>query len=256
MAGRGRRGDHGETHDRLVQPVRRFRAGEGALRELRELLKETRERLGRGAVEIAGPRQHLADDVAAGRGEGGKRDAASRDSRAEAEEPPHEGTQGLGGGETLGARCVACRAGLELRLRLPLALDERVEAWRVARGAREDARAAEEARSTDASDARGARLERPQIGPPVREKALQRRGPELMRDPVEVVEDALPGPRVRDGHAVVEGARNPVLGGELVDERPVRRVVVERDLHVVEAKAVVENLPKDAANLVLLAQRV
>ena len=77
-----------------------------------------------------------------------------------------------------------------------------------------------------------------------------------MRDPVEVIEDALPGSRVRDGDAVVEGARNPVLRRELVNKRPVRRVVVERDLDVVETKALVENPSKNATDFVLLAQRV
>src|SRR5450830_1873629 len=256
MAGRGRRGDDGEAFDRLAQPVGRLPARKRPLRELRELLKETRERVGRGTIEVPGERKHFANDLATGRGQSGERKAASRDFRGEAEEPPHEGAQGLGGREALGARGVARAAGFALRLRLPLPLDERVEARRVAGGTREDARSAEEARGTDASHARGSRLERLQVGPPVREEALQRRDPKVMRDPVKVIENALPESRVRDGDAVVEGARNPVLRRELVDKRPVRRVVVERDLDVVEAKALVENPSKNATDFVLLAQRV
>ncbi len=238
------------------QPVGCLGARKGPLRQIRKLLKETPERFGSGAVEVAGPREQLPDDLSAGGRESRKRDAAPRDLRAEIEEPPHEGAQGLGGGESLGARCVADAAGIDLRLRLPLALDERVEARRVARGACEDARAPEETRGADPSDARRCRLERLQVGAPVREQALECRDPEIVSDPVEVIEDALPGPRVRDRDAVVERAGDAVLRRKLVDERPIRRVVVERDLDVVEAKALVEDPPENASDLVLLAQRV
>ena len=91
MAGRRRRGNDGEAHDRLAQPVGRLPARKRPLRELRELLKETRERVGRGTIEVAGTREHFANDLAAGRGQSGERDVASRDFWGEAEEPPHEG---------------------------------------------------------------------------------------------------------------------------------------------------------------------
>ena len=66
VAGRRRRGDDGEAHDRLAQPVGRLLARKRSLRELRELLKEAHERFGRGTIEVARPREHFADDLAAG----------------------------------------------------------------------------------------------------------------------------------------------------------------------------------------------
>ena len=72
------------------------------------------------------------------------------------------------------------------------------------------------------------------------------------RDPVEDVENALRRARERGGDAVGEGAGETRLLGELVDERPVRGVVRDRDLDVVERDLLVDDAAEDGPHLVLL----
>ena len=150
----------------------------------------------------------------------------------------------------------ACPEASSCAGRRALARHERVEARGVARGARDDARAPQEASRADAADAMRSPGVGAEVRASVREEALEGGRSEVARDEVEDVEDALAGTRVRDGHAVRERAGHAVLGRELVDERPVRRVVVEDDLDLVEAQALVEDAAEDGADLVLLAQGV
>ncbi len=125
---------------------------------------------------------------------------------------------------------------------------------RVARRARDDARAPQQAGGAHAADAvRAARIGA-EVRASVGEEALEGGGAEVPCDELEDVADALAGTRVGDGHAVGERAGHAVLRRELVDERPVGRVVVEDDLHLVDMKALVEDAPEDGADLVLLAE--
>ena len=254
VTGSRARGVDGEGVDRFAQATGGFGRGETPLGQVGELGEEVAERDRRRAVDVARAREEGPDDLAARPRERRQRDGSARDGRKRGEEAGDVPTERFGREKPLLPRGVRLAGRLLVDGRGALARDEGLQPRSVARRSRDDAGAPQEPRGADAADARSAAGVGAEVRAPVREQALQGGRAEVPRHEVEDVEDPLPGAGVRDGHAVRERARHSVLRRELVDERPVRRVVVEDDLHLVDVQALVQDAAEDGADLVLLAQ--